>query len=190
MYGDKDPDGFYWGELRGRRGYVPHNMVTEIDENQVVGGSAVPGAVGALGGSNSTTTGQPLQQSVRGVSRDRWGDIYANMPVKRMVALYDYDPQELSPNVDAEVSPYINYGCPITSECVNVKKSWARNHKERGFGLLIAVRSLCTSFFRQKHLPNTPFPRPGSRRNSWNVRESCHNNEQTTANNNHLVQVV
>lgn len=37
-------------------------------------------------------------------NRDRWGDIYANMPVKRMVALYDYDPQELSPNVDAEVS--------------------------------------------------------------------------------------
>lgn len=42
--------------------------------------------------------------SVRGVSRDQWGDIYANVPVKRMVALYDYDPQELSPNVDAEVS--------------------------------------------------------------------------------------
>lgn len=36
-------------------------------------------------------------------SRDRWGDIYANMPVKKMIALYDYDPQELSPNVDAEV---------------------------------------------------------------------------------------
>nr|4Z8A_A Chain A, RIM-binding protein, isoform F [Drosophila melanogaster] len=25
-----------------------------------------------------------------------------NRPVKRMIALYDYDPQELSPNVDAE----------------------------------------------------------------------------------------
>lgn len=34
---------------------------------------------------------------------DRWGDIYANMPVKKMVAIYDYDPQELSPNVDSEV---------------------------------------------------------------------------------------
>lgn len=40
----------------------------------------------------------------RSRDRDRWGDIYANMPVKKMVALYDYDPQELSPNVDAEVS--------------------------------------------------------------------------------------
>lgn len=27
-----------------------------------------------------------------------------NQTVRRMVALYDYDPQELSPNVDAEVS--------------------------------------------------------------------------------------
>lgn len=39
----------------------------------------------------------------RGHSADRWGDIYANMPVRKMVAMYDYDPQELSPNVDSEV---------------------------------------------------------------------------------------
>lgn len=64
-------------------------MVTEMEE-----GAAA--AAAAQGG-----TGMPT--SVRGVSRDRWGDIYANMPVKRMIALYDYDPQELSPNVDAEV---------------------------------------------------------------------------------------
>ena len=36
-------------------------------------------------------------------NRDRWGDIYANTPVKKMIALYDYDPHELSPNVDLEV---------------------------------------------------------------------------------------
>lgn len=70
VWGDKDADGFYWGECHGRRGYVPHNMVMEVDGAQ---------------------------------NRERWGDIYANMPVKKMVALYDYDPQELSPNVDAEV---------------------------------------------------------------------------------------
>ena len=33
----------------------------------------------------------------------RWGDIYEDMPAKRKLALYDYDPAELSPNVDAEV---------------------------------------------------------------------------------------
>lgn len=65
-------------------------MVSEIEEGQI----------GAQGG---VVAGPSGMQSVRGVSRDRWGDIYANMPVKRMIALYDYDPQELSPNVDAEV---------------------------------------------------------------------------------------
>ena len=65
-------------------------MVQEIEDG-------IAGAQGGPAGPSGT-------QSVRGISRDRWGDIYANMPVKRMVALYDYDPQELSPNVDAEVS--------------------------------------------------------------------------------------
>ena len=30
IYGDKDADGFYWGEGGGRRGYVPCNMVSEV----------------------------------------------------------------------------------------------------------------------------------------------------------------
>ena len=34
---------------------------------------------------------------------DREGDIYRDMPCKKMIALYDYDPTELSPNVDSEV---------------------------------------------------------------------------------------
>ncbi|XP_013144153.1 PREDICTED: RIMS-binding protein 2 isoform X2 [Papilio polytes] len=76
VWGDKDADGFYWGECRGRRGYVPHNMVVEVSEQEATGQVAKP--------------------------RDRWTDAYANQPVRRMVALYDYDPQELSPNVDAD----------------------------------------------------------------------------------------
>ena len=28
--GDKDADGFYWGEVGGRAGYVPCNMVSEV----------------------------------------------------------------------------------------------------------------------------------------------------------------
>jgi len=154
VFGDKDADGFYWGELRGRRGYVPHNMVTEVDDGtgtmqgqmpgqmqgqmqgqmpgqmqgqmqgqmhgqmqgQVPGQMAgqMPGQMSGQmqgqqqnqqGGTAQVMPGQAVpQQSMRNVSRDRWGDIYATMPVKRMIALYDYDPQELSPNVDAEVS--------------------------------------------------------------------------------------
>ncbi|XP_071447115.1 uncharacterized protein [Hetaerina americana] len=89
VYGEKDADGFYWGECRGRRGYVPYNMVVEVQE--VPKNAEGAPAHGARG---------PGQAHGRG---DRWGDTYANMPVKKMVALYDYDPQELSPNVDAEV---------------------------------------------------------------------------------------
>ncbi|XP_041971946.1 RIMS-binding protein 2 isoform X4 [Aricia agestis] len=77
VWGDKDADGFYWGECRGRRGYVPHNMVEEVSEQEATGQAAAK-------------------------PRDRWTDAYANQPVRRMVALYDYDPQELSPNVDAD----------------------------------------------------------------------------------------
>ncbi|XP_066905379.1 RIMS-binding protein 2 [Halyomorpha halys] len=81
VFGDKDADGFYWGECRNRRGFVPHNMVIEVQ--------------GMDGGVQNVNKD-------RSRDRDRWGDIYANMPVKKMIAMYDYDPQELSPNVDAE----------------------------------------------------------------------------------------
>lgn len=107
VWGDKDADGFYWGEARGRAGFVPHNMVAEVEEGSMAALGAA--GVGSSGVVQSTTTGPgPMQggtgTNVRGVPRDRWGDIYANLPVKRMVAMYDYDPQELSPNVDADVS--------------------------------------------------------------------------------------
>ena len=57
------------------------------------GGMRGPGGPGGAGGYGGTHVG----------GRDRWGDIYANTPVKKMIALYDYDPHELSPNVDLEV---------------------------------------------------------------------------------------
>jgi len=76
-------------------GQMPGQMPGQMGQGQGVG----------VGGTAQVMPGQGApQQSMRNVSRDRWGDIYANMPVKRMIALYDYDPQELSPNVDAEVS--------------------------------------------------------------------------------------
>ena len=44
-----------------------------------------------------------INSKMSNMSRNRWGDIYANTPTKKMIALYDYDPMELSPNVDMEV---------------------------------------------------------------------------------------
>lgn len=67
-------------------------MVEEVkDPNQIAQLQAQSGQVGGPGRRSQ-------------MPNDRWGDIYASMPVKKMIALYDYDPQELSPNVDAEVT--------------------------------------------------------------------------------------
>jgi RIMS-binding protein 2 len=45
---------------------------------------------------------------------ERWGDIYEDMPMKRKIALYDYDPTELSPNVDSEVELTFKTGDLVT----------------------------------------------------------------------------
>lgn len=39
-----------------------------------------------------------------GTMKQSGQDPWSHLPVKKMIALYDYDPQELSPNPDAEVS--------------------------------------------------------------------------------------
>ena len=33
VYGEKDADGFYWGEAGSRSGFVPCNMVSEVQVN-------------------------------------------------------------------------------------------------------------------------------------------------------------
>ena len=54
-----------------------------------------------IGNNNKVKVNTPSSSGP--VYDDRWGDIYEDMPAKRKLALYDYDPVELSPNVDAEV---------------------------------------------------------------------------------------
>ncbi|MGH0149001.1 UNVERIFIED_CONTAM: hypothetical protein FKN15_044612 [Acipenser sinensis] len=92
IHGDKDADGFYHGESRGRFGYVPCNMVSEIQVE------------------DEETRDQLLQQgylsaeaSVEKIecSRPSSGSQRMTRP-RRMVAVFDYDPRESSPNVDVE----------------------------------------------------------------------------------------
>uniref|UniRef100_A0A8C3ATG2 RIMS-binding protein 2 n=1 Tax=Cyclopterus lumpus TaxID=8103 RepID=A0A8C3ATG2_CYCLU len=90
VYGDKDTDGFYRAEVRGRMGLIPCNMVSEIraeDEetmDQLIKQGFLP----------LSTPVDRLEQHRRGLRRDQAS--------RRMVALYDYDPRESSPNVDVE----------------------------------------------------------------------------------------
>lgn len=105
IFGECDSDGFYKGECNGKVGYVPCNMVTEVkvDDPDVVQQLLKESSSTSSGDSSSTPAKENFpsnsmyMSSGLPVASDQLG------PGKRMVALYDYDPQELSPNVDAEV---------------------------------------------------------------------------------------
>jgi len=56
---DKDADGFYVGELGGRRGLVPSNMVSPVDDATAAGRPA-PG-VNHVAGSRLTDGGDPMR---------------------------------------------------------------------------------------------------------------------------------
>ncbi|XP_027627177.1 RIMS-binding protein 2 [Tupaia chinensis] len=91
VYGDKDADGFYRGETCARLGLIPCNMVSEIqaDDEEMMAQLLRQGFL-------------PLSTPVERLDRGRRGGRRHSMPTRRMVALYDYDPRESSPNVDVE----------------------------------------------------------------------------------------
>ncbi|XP_037367226.1 RIMS-binding protein 2 isoform X2 [Talpa occidentalis] len=90
VYGDKDADGFYRGETCARLGLIPCNMVSEIqaDDEEMVGQLLRQGFL-------------PLNTPVEKIAERRRGR-RPSACTGRMVALYDYDPRESSPNVDVE----------------------------------------------------------------------------------------
>ncbi|XP_031804265.1 RIMS-binding protein 2 isoform X8 [Sarcophilus harrisii] len=90
VYGDKDADGFYRGETCARLGLIPCNMVSEIqaDDEEMMDQLLKQGFL-------------PLNTPVEKIERNRRSGRHP-MSTRRMVALYDYDPRESSPNVDVE----------------------------------------------------------------------------------------
>ncbi|XP_041084793.1 RIMS-binding protein 2-like isoform X4 [Polyodon spathula] len=91
VYGDKDTDGFYRGEICGRDGLIPCNMVSEIqtDDGEMMEKLIKQGFL-------------PLDTPVEKIERNRRSGRQHPVFTTRMVALYDYDPRESSPNVDVE----------------------------------------------------------------------------------------
>ncbi|XP_062930121.1 RIMS-binding protein 2 isoform X9 [Mobula hypostoma] len=91
VHGSKDADGFYHGEIDGRVGLIPCNMVSEIqaDSEEMVEQLVTQGFL-------------PLNTPVEKIERDRRSSRPFPLTSRRMVALYDYDPRESSPNVDVE----------------------------------------------------------------------------------------
>ncbi|XP_032054591.1 RIMS-binding protein 2 isoform X10 [Aythya fuligula] len=91
VYGDKDADGFYRGEICTRIGLIPCNMVSEIqaDDEEMMDQLLKQGFL-------------PLNTPVEKIERNRRSGRQPSVSTRRMVALYDYDPRESSPNVDVE----------------------------------------------------------------------------------------
>ncbi|XP_057270900.1 RIMS-binding protein 2 isoform X6 [Pezoporus wallicus] len=91
VYGDKDADGFYRGETCTRIGLIPCNMVSEIqaDDEEMMDQLLKQGFL-------------PLNTPVEKIERNRRSGRQHSASTRRMVALYDYDPRESSPNVDVE----------------------------------------------------------------------------------------
>ncbi|KAM8905250.1 RIMS-binding protein 2 isoform 2-T4 [Spinachia spinachia] len=94
IFGDTDSDGFYHGESGGLSGYVPSNMVDEIpvDDEYL---KHLLMQQGFLPVDHSDMSLTPDLSEVASISDD--------VVVQRMVALFDYDPWESSPNIDSEV---------------------------------------------------------------------------------------
>ncbi|XP_036975362.1 peripheral-type benzodiazepine receptor-associated protein 1 isoform X4 [Acanthopagrus latus] len=102
VYGDKDPDGFYRGESGGRLGFVPCNMVSEIQvEDEETRQQLL--LQGFLSTAASMEKIDPSQAAAATASSTTVAPVANPAPgARRMVAIFDYDPRESSPNTDIE----------------------------------------------------------------------------------------
>ncbi|XP_078681947.1 RIMS-binding protein 2-like isoform X1 [Branchiostoma floridae x Branchiostoma belcheri] len=99
VYGDKDGDGFFMGDVDGRCGVVPCNLVEEIEDDY---------RLQQLRNSHNALSPDKMDSLAGGYHRDEAHIQNGHLsqlqsPVRRMRALFDYDPQEMSPNVDTEL---------------------------------------------------------------------------------------
>ncbi|XP_047401655.1 peripheral-type benzodiazepine receptor-associated protein 1 isoform X4 [Sciurus carolinensis] len=138
VFGEKDADGFYQGECGGRTGYIPCNMVAEVAVDSPVGrqqllqrGYLSPDVVlegsgnGPFVYSTARTAGPPPKPR-RSKKAEAEGPVQpcpgppklipsADLKSPRpMVAAFDYDPRENSPNMDVEAELSFRAGDVIT----------------------------------------------------------------------------
>ncbi|XP_055995599.1 peripheral-type benzodiazepine receptor-associated protein 1-like isoform X7 [Ostrea edulis] len=105
IYGDKDADGFYRGECNGRVGFVPCNMVSEVqvEDTQLAEQLLKESQTNFSPSMHLSNNYVKSTDTESRLSPAKISTVTSSTQVKKMVALYDYDPQELSPNVDAEL---------------------------------------------------------------------------------------
>ncbi|XP_057893579.1 peripheral-type benzodiazepine receptor-associated protein 1 isoform X2 [Melospiza georgiana] len=111
--GDKDADGFYRGECAGREGYIPCNMVSEVPvesselKQQLLKQGFLPADTESPAGLD--------KQECKSQPGQKHKDIEAELLTpRRMVAAFDYNPKESSPNTDVEAELTFSAGDVIT----------------------------------------------------------------------------
>jgi len=118
VFGDPDADGFYYGECNGQRGLVPSNIVAvvEVDDAEAAMHllhdsyqSAAPDSSVASSRASSQTSSYLGHQQVNGAFETNFS-LVDDRSVHYMVALYSYNPIELSPNVDPDQELAFNRG--------------------------------------------------------------------------------
>ncbi|XP_028628154.1 peripheral-type benzodiazepine receptor-associated protein 1 isoform X2 [Grammomys surdaster] len=138
VFGDKDADGFYRGESGGRTGYIPCNMVAEVavdspaGRQQLLQRGFLPPNVLTEGSGNgpsvysSAHTPGPPPKPRRSKKVELEGPaqlcpgppklIHSAAPKtsRPMVAAFDYNPRENSPNMDVEAELPFRAGDVIT----------------------------------------------------------------------------
>ncbi|KAM9370592.1 peripheral-type benzodiazepine receptor-associated protein 1 [Phaethornis superciliosus] len=138
--GEKDADGFYRGECAGREGYIPCNMVSEIQvenneiKKQLLKQGFLPADTRMESTGNGTFPPPPRRQSVPPPKPRRskkglyHGILFYFCPPgqkdkgyeaelltsRSMVAVFDYNPKENSPNADVEAELTFSAGDIIT----------------------------------------------------------------------------
>uniref|UniRef100_A0A8B9ZJP8 RIMS-binding protein 2 n=1 Tax=Anas platyrhynchos TaxID=8839 RepID=A0A8B9ZJP8_ANAPL len=126
--GDKDADGFYRGECAGREGYIPCNMVSEIQvenneiKRQLLKQGFLPADTPMESIGNGTFSPPPRRQTVPPPKprRSKKGLCHPLLPLselltpRSMMAVFDYNPKESSPNADAEAELTFSAGDIIT----------------------------------------------------------------------------
>ncbi|PNI58172.1 TSPOAP1 isoform 9, partial [Pan troglodytes] len=129
VFGDKDADGFYQGEGGGRTGYIPCNMVAEVAVDSPAGrqqllqrGYLSPDIL--LEGSARTTGPPPKPRRSKKAESEGPAQPCPGPPKlvpsadlkapHSMVAAFDYNPQESSPNMDVEAELPFRAGDVIT----------------------------------------------------------------------------
>ncbi|XP_036693604.1 peripheral-type benzodiazepine receptor-associated protein 1 isoform X2 [Balaenoptera musculus] len=129
VFGDKDADGFYRGEGGGRMGYIPCNMVSEVTADSPAGrqqllqrGYLSPDVL--IEGSARTAGPPPKPRRSKKAESEGPAQPCAGAPQpvsstglkapRSMVAAFDYNPRESSPNMDVEAELPFRAGDVIT----------------------------------------------------------------------------